>query len=129
MEKYAADENVPMKFHKFLVYFIIPLSLLVTLIAFIVAIGTILLVPVMAIVTLVMLAASFVLYLAAEILLVQMRRTGVILLYVGYIVGAISSLITLFTDFSANNLVSLVFTVGIGILVYFYYEKRTALFH
>lgn len=129
MEKYNVNENVPMKFHKALVYVLIPLSLLLTLIAFIALIGTILLAPVLVILTLILLAGSFALDLAAEIFLLQMRRIGVILLYVGYALGAVSSLITLLWDFSFNNLLSLIFTVGIGVLVYIYYEKRTALFH
>lgn len=129
MEKYNVNENVPMKFHKALVYVLIPLSLLLTLIAFIALIGTILLAPVLVILTLILLAGSFALDLAAEIFLLQMRRIGVILLYVGYALGAVSSLITLSSEFSFNNLLSLIFTVGIGVLVYIYYEKRTALFH
>lgn len=129
MEKYNVNENVPMKFHKALVYVLIPLSLLLTLIAFIALIGTIFLAPVLVILTLILLAGSFALDLAAEIFLLQMRRIGVILLYVGYALGAVSSLITLLSEFSFNNLLSLIFTVGIGVLVYIYYEKRTALFH
>lgn len=129
MEKYNVNENVPMKFHKALVYVLIPLSLLLTLIAFIALIGTMLFAPVLVILTLILLAGSFALDLAAEIFLLQMRRIGVILLYVGYALGAVSSLITLLSEFSFNNLLSLVFTVGIGVLVYIYYEKRTALFH
>lgn len=129
MEKYNVNENVPMKFHKALVYVLIPLSLLLTLIAFIALIGTMLFAPVLVILTLILLAGSFALDLAAEIFLLQMRRIGVILLYVGYALGAVSSLITLLSEFSFNNLLSLIFTVGIGVLVYIYYEKRTALFH
>ena len=129
MEKYNVNENVPMKFHKALVYVLIPLSLLLTLIAFIALIGTMLFAPVLVILTLILLAGSFALDLAAEIFLLQMRRIGVILLYVGYALGAVSSLITLLWDFSFNNLLSLIFTAGIGVLVYIYYEKRTALFH
>jgi len=129
IEKYAVGENVPMKFHKALVYVLIPLSLLISVITFIVLLGTVFYVPVLSIMLLILLAASFALSLAAEILLLQMRRTGVILLYVGYGLSILSSLITLLSDFTLNNVMSLVLMAVIIVLVYIYYEKRTALFH
>ncbi|HMM06564.1 MAG TPA: hypothetical protein PKD52_07860 [Clostridiales bacterium] len=129
MEKYAVGENVPMKFHKALVYVLIPLSLLISVITFIVLLGTVFYAPVLSILLLIILAGSFALSLAAEILLLQMRRTGIILLYVGYGLSVVSSLITLLTDFTLNNIISLVLMAGIIILIYIYYEKRTALFH
>mgnify|MGYP000860149026 CR=1 FL=1 len=129
MEKYAVGENVPMKFHKALVYVLIPLSLLISVITFIVLIGTVFYAPVLSILLLIILAGSFALSLAAEILLLQMRRTGVILLYIGYGLSVASSLITLLTDFTLNNMISLILMAGIIVLVYIYYEKRTALFH
>ncbi len=129
MEKYAVGENVPMKFHKALVYVLIPLSLLITLVTFIALIGTVFYAPVLMISMLVILAGSFALSLAAEILLLQMRRIGVLLLYVGYALSILSYLITLFTDFTLNYIMSLILMMGIAVLVYIYYEKRTALFH
>ena len=129
MEKYAVDENVPMKFHKALVYALIPLSLVLSLFTFIGLIGTVFYAPVLVIFMMIMVAGSFALSLAAEIFLLQMRRIGVILLYVGYILSILSSLVTLFSQFTFSSLVSLIFTAVIVVLIYIYYEKRTALFH
>ena len=128
MEKYAVGENVPMKFHKALVYVLIPLSLLISVITFIVLIGTVFYAPVLSLLLLLTLAASFALSLAAEILLLQMRRIGVILLYLGFGLSAVSSLLTLVTDFTVNNATSFILMAVIIVLVYIYYEKRTALF-
>lgn len=129
MEKYAVNEDVPMKFHKALVYFLIPLSLVLSLITFIGLVGTVFYAPVMIIFMMIIVAGSFALSLAAEIFLLQMRRIGVILLYVGYILSILSSLVTLFSDFTLNNILSPIFSIVIIILVYIYYEKRSALFH
>jgi hypothetical protein len=85
--------------------------------------------PLFAILDLIALGFSFALLLAAEIYLLQMRRVGVILLYVGYILSAISSLFALLKDFTGGNFFSLVFMVGMGALGYIYYEKRSAFFH